>query len=389
MRPRPLLVRLLLLTGGLGLAGAGVAWWSYTHRPDYQLRHGQEALRQGYWSEAERRACWLETAGYPDHARLLRGEAFLRQDEPNRAVEQYNQIGDRGDLLVEASAIYGQWFLLHLHRPVEAERFLLFVLARQPDHLDAHRSLASLYYDQGAWVPAVLHALRWGELDRRDGRPHRFVGLIYKDLEQHGQAIPAYQEALRRELKPAVAETVREELAECLVAQAHFAEALPILEHLPPRRRVEAPKLVALQGECLWGLGRTAEAEALLDQALADAPRCPEVLRLRAKVYLAVPESAAAVPLLERAVALDRHDFASRFQLAQAYESLGRRDAAAEQRRLAQQTQDALTEVTNLVRAASEQPWDGSVRRRLAEACRSLDQPELAERWRRSAAACP
>jgi predicted Zn-dependent protease len=112
-------------------------------------------------------------------------------------------------------------------------------------------------------------------------------------------------------------------------------------------------------------------------------------LRLRARLYLAVPEPQAAAALLERVLVIDPHDYARHYQLAQAYESLQRGEDAAEQRRLAQQTKDALVEVTNLVKEAGDKPWDGSVRARLAELCQQLGKPELAVRWRRAAEACP
>jgi tetratricopeptide (TPR) repeat protein len=372
----------------LGLLGMGAVFWYRFTRPDHLLQRGQQALHQGDLDQAERLAARLEKAGHKDHAHLLRCELFFRLHDYAKAVDEFNQVQDQGDLLVQASALCGRWFLLELHRPAEAERFLRFVVSRQPDHMDAHRGLATLYYDQRAWVPAVLHLLRWAELDPRDGRAHRFMGLIYKDLDQTSPAIAGYEEALRRELAPAVVEEVKEELAECLVAQSHYERALALLEGRADRSD-EVPKLVALRAESLWGLGRTSEAQALLDQALANHARAPELLLLRAKVYLHTNEAEAAIPLLERAVEIDRHDYAARYQLAQAYQAQGRRADAAEQRRLADQTKESLLQLTNLVKKASDKPWDASVRTRLAETCQMLGKPDLAAMWLRAADRCP
>jgi tetratricopeptide (TPR) repeat protein len=386
-RFRGFALRVLLLAAVLGSVGAAGAWWHHTTQPDYRLLRGQEALRRGDWDEAERFVLRLEAAGEKDRAHLLRGELYLHQRDYNRAVGEYNQLADQGALRVEAAALYGKWFLLELKRPVEAERFLRLVVAERPDHVDAHRGLATIYYDQGAWVPAVLHLLAWGNLDPNDGRPYRFMGLIYRDLDQPEQAVQSYREALRRQLKEHVADEVREELAECLVAQSHYAEALGLLEGNARAR--EEPRLLALRADCLWNLGRTAEALALLRPALASHPQAPELLRLRANMHLQAREPEAAAALLERAVALDGHDHASRYQLGLAYESLGRRAEAAEQRRLSQQTQDALVEMTRLVKEAAERPWDSVPRRRLAECCQRLNKPDLAARWLRAAALCP
>jgi tetratricopeptide (TPR) repeat protein len=372
----------------LGLLGMGGAFWYQSTRPDNLLQRGQQALHQGHLDQAERLAARLDNAGHKDHAHLLRCELFFRIHDYAKAVDEFNQINDQGNLLVEASALCGRWFLLELRRPAEAERFLRFVVSRQPDHVDAHRGLATLYYDQRAWVPAVLHLLRWADLDPRDGRANRFMGLIYKDLDQPSPAVASYEEALRRELAPPVVEEVKEELAECLVGQSHYERALALLESCADRSG-EVPKLVALRAESLWGLGRTSEAQALLDRALANHARAPELLRLRAKVYLHTNEAESAIPLLERAVELDRHDYAARYQLAQAYQALGRRGDATEQRRLADQTKESLVQLTDLIKKASDKPWDALVRKRLAETCQVLGKPDLAAMWLKAAANCP
>ena len=224
------LTRFFAVVALLGLLGLGGAFWYRSTRPEHLLRRGQLALRQGDVNQADRLATRLDRAGHNAHAHLLRCEIYFRRHDYARAVEEFNQIQDQGDLLVEASALCGRWFLLELHRPAEAERFLRFVVSRQPDHVDAHRGLATLYYDQRAWVLAVLHLLKWAELDPRDGRAHRFMGLIYKDLDQPTPAVNCYGEALRRQLAAPVVEEVQEELAECLVAQSHYERALAVLE---------------------------------------------------------------------------------------------------------------------------------------------------------------
>src|SRR5256885_11345259 len=127
----PMQRRTLLWLGaavaGSALLAGGAAWWRHTARPDYLLRRGQEVLRQGRWQEAERLALRLETAGDADRAHLIRGEVALRRRDLARAVAEYNAIRDRDDVLVEASDVYGQWFLRELKRPSEAERFLRYV----------------------------------------------------------------------------------------------------------------------------------------------------------------------------------------------------------------------------------------------------------------------
>jgi tetratricopeptide (TPR) repeat protein len=387
-RWRLVLVRWFVLAVMLSLLGLGGAFWYQSTRPENLLRRGQQALAQHDLDQAERLAARLDAAGHKDHAHLLRCELYFRVHDYAKAVDEFNQIQDQGDLLVEASALCGQWFLLELHRPAEAERFLRFVVSRRPNQMDAHRGLATLYYDQRAWVPAVLHLLRWAELDPRDGRAFRFMGLIYKDLDQLSPAIASYEEALRRKLADAVVEEVKEELAECLVAQSQYERALGLLESCAERPD-SAAKLMALRAECLWGLARSSEAQTLLDHALVDHSRAPDLLRLRAKIHLHANEPQAAIPLLQRVVEIDRQDYAGRYQLAQAYQAMGRTADAAEQRRLADDTKASLVRMTDLIKQASEKPWDASVRKRLGELCQKLDKPDLAVMWFKAAASCP
>jgi hypothetical protein len=62
---------------------------------------------------------------------------------------------------------------------------------------------------------------------------------------------------------------------------------------------------------------------------------------------------------------------------------------AAEQRRLADQTKELLLQLTDLIKKASDKPWDAEVRKRLAELCHRLDKPKLADMWQKAAASCP
>src|SRR5690242_16923044 len=101
--PRGLWVGTLTLILMLGAVAGGTAWWYQARRPDSRLRQGQDALRRGRPDIADRLARRLEADGYPDHAHLLRGEAFLREHQLDLAVHEFNQIKDQGDLRTEAS----------------------------------------------------------------------------------------------------------------------------------------------------------------------------------------------------------------------------------------------------------------------------------------------
>jgi tetratricopeptide (TPR) repeat protein len=395
--------RCLLLAGFavlLGLSAPIALHWYRSTRPEYRLEQGREALRHGQWDRAERLALVLDADGAHDHALLLRAETFFERARPylnsnqqssatpwlQRALQTCNQIRDRDAIHLEAAALAGKC-LLYLGEPAQAERAFDFVVHERPDHADAHRSLAAIYYDQGALLRALQHLQEVVRLDPRDGRPHRMMGDIYKRLGRDGQAIDCFQEALRRTLGRAFANEAREDLAECLLKQSRYAEALQVLNECDAQAG-PSPRRLAWRAECLYAQGQTTEARTLLDRALADHPASTELLRLRARLHQDAHELEAAAALLVRVVALDRHDYPGRYQLALTYESLGRADEAAEQHRLCQQTKNYLAEIEQRKMEAINQPWDAAVRRRLAELCRKLDQPEQARMWLRAAEAC-
>jgi tetratricopeptide (TPR) repeat protein len=394
-----------VVLGAVGVTLGTVNWgdggWYYHRSPDYRLRAGQEALRQGDPDRAERIALALETAGFADHAALLRGELLFRRGQALanagdlkrgapflvRAVDQFEKIQERGSLRREAAEFYGL-AALALGQRHEAERGLRYVLDEAPNAIDAHRGLAALYYDQGALTSAIQHLQRVAELDPEDGRPYRFMGHIYKDLEQNAEAIEAFRQALGRSLGAAFAEDVKENLAEVLVKHSDYQDALQILASSTPQA-ADVPKLLALRARCLWALQQVADARSVLDRALAEHASSVELLRLRGEIFLQENEPQKAAELLERALSFDRHEQTSRQLLAQAYAALGKTVEAAEQKRLAGQTQEYLHQMTQLSREAMTRPWDAAVRKQLAEVCDHLDRPELAAMWRQAAGCCP
>jgi tetratricopeptide (TPR) repeat protein len=369
------------------IGGAGI-WRYYTTRPAYCLRHGQEALLQGNVDKAERYAARLESLGYADHAHLLRGQTYLRLGQLNLAILEYNAI-DRNqvEILAEASLIYGLGFL-SLGRPVEAEKFLLYVAYARPGDKDAHRGLATIYYDRGAMRKALTHLEKWSDLDDRDGWSHRFMGLIYRDVGAKGPAVEHYQAALARTLPPRARGEVVVELAEVLIQQTEFAEALACLDSASLESAEAPAALPELRAECLYGLARGAEALSVLEQNRGSEPSA-RWLRLRAQLHAHAGETSAAAALLEKALRTDPHDCACRYQLALVYERLGRRTEAAEQRGLMDKSQRLFLDLIELNQQAIDKPTDAKIRRRLAEVCDKLGKHELAQMWLRAAETCP
>jgi tetratricopeptide (TPR) repeat protein len=376
----------LALVAGLGAIGV---WYYHSTRPEYRLRQGQDALRRYDWAAARSQADRLENSGHSDHAHLLRGQIHLHQGELTEAILEYNAIRhDQPEVLAEASLVYGLGFL-SVGKLVEAERFLRYVLDVRPDETDAHRGLAKLYYERGALTYAIRHLEKWSRLVPQAGEPHRWLGLAYADLGADGPAVEHYRQALAKSLSPSLGEEVVVELVELLLKQRKYAEALVCLEG----RKLEAfPKpshVLALQAECLYGAGKGDDAAQTLDRVLTKIPVSPRALRVRAQLHAEAGATEAAVVLLEKALRADPHDVECRYQLAQAYQALGRPLEAAEQLRLLEQTKELLRQLSDLSQEADAKPSDSQIRRSLAEVCTKLGKPDLAQMWQRAASFCP
>jgi predicted Zn-dependent protease len=399
VRLRRILLALLGLAGVLSLVAAtlailgharwGGAWWYFPAGPDYRLRCGQEALYRGDLAKVDQVVQRLEADGFPDHAHFLRGHSYLRQLRFDGAVGELNQIrADNEPIRIQAGVIFGLGFWSQ-NRLREAEHLLYYVVSKDPDNLEAHRGLATIYFDQGAKGLAVIHAREWVRLAPEDGNAWRFLGIIYSDFgDSNSWAADAFRHALGRNLGPEATEEVKLELAEVLAKQSEsYGEALRVLDELDPEH-ARTQRALELRAECLWGLGRSADLPPLLDEGQRLYPNSTALLRTRALLSLYDNPQAAVAPL-ELAVRIDPQDRTSRFQLAQAYELLGRRAEASEQRRIHGESQKALEEMSELSKQLLDKPWDREIRLRLAAICEKLDKPAEAAMWRKAADNCP
>ncbi len=375
------------LTAAVALVGGAGGWWHYTSQPEYLLRKGQAALGRGDVNAALMLVSRLEASGHADHAGLLLGEVYLRQNRHAQALQEFNKIRAQGAIRLEAVACSGQC-LLRLHNAFEAARCFEFVLAEQPDHVECHRGLAVVYYDQGAMDNALEHLRAVARLDPGDGRPHRLMGLIYKDLGRPAEAVFSYQEALKRPLADERLREVREELTESLLRQGDCTRALETLDGCDARD-ADRPAMLALRAECLLMQAKIPAAKELLDRALRIHPSALELQKPRAKLHLLDGQGQEAAVLLEQILAAQRHDVACRYQLVQAYQMLDRTEDVAAQRARLDESQSLVLELSKLSALAEANAWDAELRLRLADVCEKLDKTDLAALWRRSAAACP
>lgn len=322
----------------------------------------------------------------PRRAVTERAEAALAQ-----AVREFGEIPEESDLADQATPGLAE-AVAHLRdlgrsAPLTdlLERLRNFV-KRHPDHVEAHRRLAQFYIDLNALAPALTELQEVARLDPEDGRPWRFMGLIYRDTLREGSAIDAYRQALQRRLEPHVAAEVREELAQLLVEQGFVQEALAVLEAAPSWLR-NSPSCRTVEAAARWTLHQKSEARRLLAQALAEDPNYVPALRLAGKMELDEDEPKRAQVLFRRALVLQPHDEKARHMLADACRAAGETaEAEAELKRFGE-TVGLLREVARLGRIAHNEPWNVEVRLENARLLAHLGRLSEARNWVRSALA--
>ena len=137
----------------------------------------------------------------------------------------------------------------------------------------------------------------------------------------------------------------------------------------------------------LLALGRRDEARTLVVAALAAEPQNRAALVLEGTILLEDGDAAAAVVGLQRAVAIDPHDYLASLTLARALGHLGKDEEAAAARTRADAIRELRRTFADLHREAWERPRDAEVRRRLADIAARLGRADLERVWQDAAAA--
>jgi tetratricopeptide (TPR) repeat protein len=363
------------------------------------LHQGRFALDRGEWDRAGQCVERLEQLGHAAYQHLLRGEMLLRggrqrfaarPEEARKsfrlALDELTQIRDGPPS--EEVAVLAAECLVRLDEPRLAASALNAVVSAHPEQCEAHRWLAAIYIDLNAPADAIRHLEAWGRLDESTGRPYRWIGFFQKGYNRVGPAVEAYRTALRRQLEPSLRADVIKELADVLLEdQGDYQAALEVLADCPEPYR-NKPEFLTLRAEGLWGLGRTTEAAAAVDEALRMPPATLPALRLRGKFFLAEGRTTAARPLLESVLSRDPHDHAARQLLMQVCSREGNSEEAEHQRQLLEQTRGVLARLTELHHEARDKPWDAEVRWRIVKLCQQLNRTDEARMWARAAEAC-
>lgn len=107
-------------------------------------------------------------------------------------------------------------------------------------------------------------------------------------------------------------------------------------------------------GELMWVGNRPAEAIRRFLRAIELQPRFPDALIAAGKVLISIDRSAEAIPLLERAVALDQFNEVARYRLAQAFQKTGNKLRAEQEFAEFRRLRSALESLRGIYRQVQE-----------------------------------
>ena len=164
--PKPLRWRWLLFFVTLAIVATGIQRYRIS-RPNYRFTQGQLAIAAQDWPVAEAYVLVLEGAGEDDRAALLQAELAERQGQPKQAIGHLKRIPESSPFWTDALTLNGQC-LIDMQQSRDAYAIFEFVIAKDPQHLEARRHLAALTYDLGHISSAHLAAL--GAIDDESGR---------------------------------------------------------------------------------------------------------------------------------------------------------------------------------------------------------------------------
>ncbi len=370
------------MIGLIVVLGVAFSWrlWQF-NQPESHYQRAREALVAGDDDVVLQEVEYLtQTTGFESHARLLRGLLLVRKGKLADALTQLKQANAESTV-VEASANAAKCFY-QMGQYLNAIDAAHKALSRDSTAIDARRWLAAAYYDLGAVEHAVVELEQISREAQADPRPDRLLGLIAKDSEQYLSAIGHYRESLRRDPKQPDREKILNELADSLIKQNLFEEAISILKDCQ-----RSAGVLSLEAECQYALGDSAHAMNLLNQAIELDPKYVPAKLTKGKLLLDEGKADQALLFLKDAVRLDPYHRVTHLQLSQAFRQLGQTAQADKELQRSQEIKSREREFTDLHETAMLKPLDADVRFRLGELAGQLGKRDLSKMWLRAALA--
>ena len=354
----------------------------YWFDPQRRFALGMAALQAGDLDRVAAEAKQLDRdPRFALHQSFLRGASLLRNGAHKAALQEFEKCHDHPDLEQETLVLTGQ-ALYQIGESGRAKLCWEQALALDPDMVDAHRWLGAMYFDLGAMDHAIEHLQRVSELDTKDPRADRLMGLINKDYERTHLAVTHYRESLRRDPRQADAEQIRLELAEVEIKQKEFAAALATAKECAPSTRQRI-----IEAECHLNLGEYEDAQRLISDALRESPNDFKALLLQGQILMESGEIDQAVAVFKKSVNQDPSDYHARFHLVQSLRRAGNEAEADRHEIISEELRAAWSKFSDLHIDAIDQPTNAEIRNEIAAIAEDLGRLDLARTWYRAALA--
>ncbi len=378
----------LILYVLLPVALLAIAWDLFRPRPDAVFANSLQALARGDLEDVLQGIESLQGhAGYESHVHLLRGAYLLRRGDPAAALPSFKSVVPEGELRQPALRLTGEClFLLH-QLPLAAAQFQE-LLKDNPTSANSHRWLGQIFYNLGAFDGAMTHLETLLEYEPDNYLAHALIGHMAFDFEDFKVSVEHYRKALAMDRPDSVPANIHQEvlrnLAQSLIGQNSYPEALKILDLADQDHAL----VLALKADCHRGLGHHDKAREFLDRSLAIDSDARKAVLLEVALANDRNDTEATIAPLQRLLARDPHDTACRYQLAQAWQRIGKPEEYKREIARHDESRQLKTQLTQLNLEANRDPQNAEVRDRLAAVCEKLGKRDLAIMWRQAAAAC-
>ena len=382
------------------ITAAATVWMvrgEYRADPQQRFEQAVEAARSEDWPTVT--AITRELATRPEfesHTALLLGLRLAADGHFESALRSFKRATDNPETALSALVGAGRTLYL-LQRYRESIAVLKKAVALDAEHDEAHRFLASAYYDIGAMDDAqkVLDAIVRFAPD--DFRAYRFKAMILHDFELYDEALIQWNAAIdRAKQDPKFLAYCQLRKGECLIRLRRYDEACATLaevrldstgsaaDGLPAADF--AAQVFAARAEACLAIRRFDESSRFAAESLSLSPG--NVAATLTAVRLAEEQQRNEEAILLLKIAIDRYPREAQLlgRMADILASMGQTEQASLARSRSAELMALQTHFTDLHQQAIARPDDSAVRLRLAETAESLGRTGIAEMWYQAAA---
>lgn len=312
---------------------------------------------------------------------LFRGARSLFLGRPDLALAEFARVSPDGSdrillLTLTGEALYRQGDFS------AAESCLQQAVVESPDNANAHRWLATIYYDLGAMDRALLHLQEVARVVPDDYRPHHMRGVIYKEFGENAAGVKSFEAAARLATLPSERTNVLVALASVQMTRKDFHAAMLALKKCEVTAEV-----LSMQAECLWNQGDPSAASETLDRAESLGAVPISGRRLRSRMLIEDGKPIEATEILIQILSSDASDDEAEYLLANSYKFAGDQENYTLHLERSESLKGLKVELTALSQTAMENPEDSAVREQLATVCDKLGMSHMAKIWRTAAVA--